>query len=152
MIEETTPLNLLQDEEICPLGLHECPDFEPEGWCVNAQYCLRVTEAWRLYEIFLLAHLPPIFLGTGADTDYEWQKPEYGFEYLNNCDFILYYAAKFCSFQEWKKAYYSFIGRRHAYVRAADYPKFERLRVLMDKDYAAYAKKPENDYEDDIPF
>lgn len=143
---------MIKKEEICPLGLHECPDFEPEGWCVNVQYCLRVTEAWRLYKIFLLAHLPPIYLGTGADTDWEWQKPEYGFQYLNNCDFILYYAAKFCSFQEWKEAYYNLNQRRHAYVRAADYPKFERLRVLMDKDYAAYAKKPENDYEDDIPF
>jgi hypothetical protein len=136
---------------ICPLGLHECPDFEPEGWCVNAQYCLRVTEAWRLYKIFILAHLPPIYLGTGADTDWEWQKPEHGFQYLNNCDFILYYAAKFCTFEEWKLAYFTFSNRCHAYVRAVDYPKFERLRVLLDKDYASRAQKPEND-EDDIPF
>ena len=112
-----------------------------------------------MYEIFILGDLPPIYLNNGKRDD--WTKremrhrgvspwtlsPEYDFEQLNNCDFLLYYAAKFISFEQWKEAYYK-LNRRHcAYVRKEHFGQVEDLRKSLDQEYAQYQMTAE-----DIPF
>jgi hypothetical protein len=130
---------------ICPLGL-ECPDEAYQyGECINSETCYRWTEAWDLYEIFILGDLPPIFLNNGKRDD--WTKPEYGFERLNNCDFLLYYAAKFIQFEQWKQAYYKLNRRYTAYVRKEHFGQVEELRKSLDREYAQCGMTAE-----DIPF
>lgn len=128
----------------CPLEL-ECPETDPQGECWNAQVCVYWTQAWELYEIFIFGDLPPIYLNNSAC--HEWTKPEYGFERLNNCDFLLYYAAKFAQFPEWKKAYYKLNRRYSAYVRKEHLAQIEELRKSLDPEYAQHGMTP-----DDIPF
>lgn len=98
-----------------------------------------------MYEIFILGDLPPIYLDNGKRDD--WTKPEYGFERLNNCDFLLYYAAKFISFEEWKEAYYKLNRKYPAYVRKEHFGQVDELRKSIDKEYAQYEISTE-----DIPF
>ncbi|MEH1828252.1 MAG: hypothetical protein V7L22_23445 [Nostoc sp.] len=130
---------------ICALGL-ECPDEKDNyGECINAEACYRWTEAWDLYEIFILAHLPPIYLDNGKRSD--WTEPQYGFERLNNCDFLLYYAAKFISLEQWKEAYYKLNRRYPAYVRKEHFGQVEELRKSLDIEYAQCGMTVE-----DIPF
>ncbi|BBD69548.1 hypothetical protein NIES4072_31190 [Nostoc commune NIES-4072] len=130
---------------ICALGL-ECPDeTDNYGECINSEACHRWTEAWDLYEIFILGDLPPIYLNNGKRDD--WTRPEYGFERLNNCDFLLYYAAKFISFEKWKEAYYKLNRRYPAYVRKEHFGQVEELRKLLDQEYAQCGMTAE-----DIPF
>ncbi|MEH1902510.1 MAG: hypothetical protein V7L04_14095 [Nostoc sp.] len=130
---------------ICPLGL-ECPDEAYQyDECINSETCYRCTEAWDLYEIFILGDLPPIYLNNGKRDD--WTEPEYGFERLNNCDFVFYYAAKFISFEQWKEAYYKLNRRYPAYVRKEHFGQVEELRKSLDKEYAQYEMTA-----GDIPF
>lgn len=130
---------------ICPLGL-ECPDeVDRYDECINSEACYRWTEAWDLYEIFILGDLPPIFLNNGKRDD--WTEPEYGFERLNNCDFLLYYAVKLISFEQWKEAYYKLNRRYPAYVRKENFGQVEELRKLLDQEYAQYRTT-----DQDIPF
>jgi hypothetical protein len=129
----------------CPLGL-ECPgETDPYDECVNLEACSYWTHPWDLYEIFLLGDLPPIYLNNSDRA--EWTKPEYGFERLNNCDFLLYYAAKFTSLEQWKKAYYKLNRRYCAYVRKEHFNQVEELRKSLDPEYAQYGMT-----DQDIPF
>lgn len=126
----------------CPLAL-ECIDTSSSG-CINAEACNYWTQAWDLYEIFLLGDLPAIYLDNG---DYcEWTQPEYGFTRLNNCDFLLYYAAKYCSFEDWQRAYYKLNREDSAYIAMRDFEQIEKLRCSIDKDYGRELT------EEDIPF
>lgn len=125
----------------CPLGL-ECLGEEE---CINAEACHYWTQAWDLYEIFLLGDLPAIYLNNG-DRD-EWIEPEYGFVRLNNCDFLLYYAVRYCPFKDWKRAYYKLNKKYAAYVRSCDFERIEKLRCSVDKGY-----ERTKTLEQDIPF
>lgn len=130
----------------CPLGL-ECPNNDYDE-CVNSEACYRWTQAWKLYEIFILGGLPPIYLNNcGRDDHDDWTKPEYGFEHLNNCDFLLYYAAKQVDFDQWKEAYYKLNRKYPAYVRKEHFKQMEDLRKSIDIEYAQYETT-----ENDIPF
>ncbi len=124
--------------ELCPLGL-ECPEQKDEE-CVNIEACHYWTASWELYEIFILADLPAIFLHTGKRD--EWTEPEYGFIQLGSTDFILYYAAKHGDYISWRKLYdlsgYGFKRKYfyRAYVRSYHAEFFENLRREIDTEYA----------------
>ncbi len=129
----------------CPLGLECMDETDPYGECINLEACSYWTGAWDLYEIFILGDLPAIYLTNGSRDD--WTKPEYGFERLNNCDFLLYYAAKFIEFEQWKEAYYKLNRRRCAYIRKEHFGRVEELRKAIDQEYAQCGMT-----DRDIPF
>lgn len=131
--------------KICPLGLRCLDETDSLGQCLNLEACSYWTQAWDLYEIFILGDLPPIYLNNGGRDD--WTKPEYGFERLNNCDFLLYYAAKFTQFEQWKEAYYKLNRRYPAYVKKEHFGQVEELRKILDQEYAEIGMTCE-----DIPF
>lgn len=123
----------------CPLGL-ECPGEIDELFdeCINMQSCKYWTDAWDLYEIFFLGEdFPPLYLNINFESHDEWTNQEYGFIYMSNLDWALYYAAKHLPFEEWAYAYYKLNRRISAYVREEHLEQIEALRKTIDHRFSS---------------
>ena len=120
----------------CTLGL-DCAQMGKDeyGECANEEACHNYTKAQGLYEIVLLKGLPgAIYLcWHSPDSNYDWADIQWGFSHLNNCDWLIYYAASQNAFEDWQRAYYKLSSRNNTkYIRTALFEEFDLLRQRVD--------------------
>jgi hypothetical protein len=115
--------------------------LDESGKCVNEESCYRWTEPCELYEIVKLKGFPgAVYLWWQGNT-YAWIDEIWGFRRLNNCDWLLHYAASLNTFAEWQDAYYKLSSRSSTpCIRVELWDEFERLRRQVDPEYARSVK------------